>query len=128
MGRNFHQEQQRRYEDMQSLGREFHRLQQKRYDGLMVWIDDTARRVDRQLRKTEHPKQETKSEPNEEAEDSDVLSGLTDRTMGGILLGKRDIDIEDQDTEERAPPISSAQILPRKLFLPTHIFFVTLAY
>lgn len=120
MGRNFCQEQQRRYEEMQSLGREFHRLQEKRYDGLMAWIDDTARRVDRQLRKTKQLKQEIKSEPNEEEEDLGVLSGLIDHTVGGILPGKR--DVEYQDAEERTLPISSTRILPRKLFLRAHIF------
>lgn len=122
MGRNFYQEQQRRYEDIQLFGREFHRLQEKRYDGLMVWIDDTARRVDRQLRKSKQLKQKIKSEPNEEEEDPDVLLGLIDHTLGGI--SKRDTDIEYQGAEERTLPISSTRILPRKLFLPMYIFLL----
>lgn len=119
MGRNFYQDQQKRYEDIQSLGREFHRLQQKQYDGLIKWIDDTERRAESQLRNIKQLKHETKTEPNEEKEDPDTLSRMGGHTMGGILPDKRGICVKVQDAEERAAPISPTLILPRKLFPPT---------
>lgn len=121
MGKDFYQEQQRRYEEMQSLGREFHQLQQKRYDGLRRWIDDTERRVDRQLREIKQLKKKIKSEPNK---NKDVLSGLKYHAMEDIPPDKRYIDVEDQDAEERTAPISSTQILPCKLFLWLQMYVV----
>lgn len=118
MGKDFYQEQQRRYDEMQLHGREFHQLQQKRYDGLRKWIDDTERRVDRQLRKIKQLKEEIKSE------NKDVLPGLKYHATEDILPDKRYIDVEDQGAEERTVPISSTRILPCKLFLSLQMYVV----
>lgn len=95
-GRDFYQEQQRRYEDMQSLGREFHQSQQKRYDGLKRWIDDTERRVDRKIKQL---KKEAKSEPSK---GKYVLSGLPD---------EKNINVGGRDVGERTTAVSSTRAL-----------------
>lgn len=107
-GRDFYQEQQRRYEDMQLLGREFHQLQEKRYDGLKRWIDDTERRVDREI---EQLKKEAKSDLSK---GKYVPSGLKYRAMEGILPDERDIDPKDREAGEEAVAVSSTWVLPCK--------------
>lgn len=118
MGRDFYQEQQRRYKDMQSLGEEFHQLQQKQFDGLMEWISETEQRVDRQLREIK----EMKSEPQKKEEDKDVLLGLRNHAIEGVPPDKGDTDM---DAEERTAPTLPTRISPGKLFPSMQHFFFT---